>query len=171
MIVNTDCSSSELFVSDNGSNLSAIDVRNGKVCYSYKGMLAIEWESFQLLIIEVGLPSAAASFTPISKSHLASVSLDRIFRLHSVFSPPAQSNAQQLKKGELIGQEFLKSTPIAVVWDEFEAEAAVNGDPEDGDEDIWEGMEVHGEDGNSTDGSKESDHEQKQSKAKKRMRK
>ncbi|KAJ1310166.1 hypothetical protein OPQ81_006910 [Rhizoctonia solani] len=140
----------ELFVSDNGSNLSSIDVRNGKICYSYRG-----------------LPSAATSFTPISRTYLASVSLDRVFRLHTVYSPPPQANTQQLKKGAIIGQEFLKSTPIAVAWDEFESKAAV----EEGDEeDVWEGMEIRGEEGESSE-DEESEDEEKPPKANKRMRK
>ncbi|CAE6520431.1 unnamed protein product [Rhizoctonia solani] len=140
----------ELFVSDNGSSLSSIDVRNGKICYSYKG-----------------LPSAVASFTPISKSHLASVSLDRVFRLHTVYSPPPQANVQQLKKGAVIGQEFLKSTSITAVWDGFESSVTV---AEGDEEDVWEGMEVRGED-ESSDDEEESEDEGRPPKANKRMRK
>ncbi|KAH7340490.1 hypothetical protein B0J17DRAFT_651545 [Rhizoctonia solani] len=141
----------ELFASDNGSNLSSIDVRNGKICYSYKG-----------------LPSAVTSFTSISKSYLASVSLDRVFRLHTVYSPPSQANTQQLKKGATIGQEFLKSTPIAAAWDEFESKTTtVEGD----EEDVWEGMEVRGEEVESSEDEEESEGEGGPPKSNKRMRK
>ncbi|CAE6452305.1 unnamed protein product [Rhizoctonia solani] len=142
----------ELFVSDNGSSLSSVDVRNGKICYSYKG-----------------LPSAVTSFTSISKSYLASVSLDRVFRLHTVYSPPPQANAQQIKKGAVIGQEFLKSTPIVAAWDGFESEVAVAGGDE---EDVWEGMEVRGaEDASSEDGEDSNDDEARPPKPNKRIRK
>ncbi|KEP54412.1 hypothetical protein V565_018140 [Rhizoctonia solani 123E] len=142
----------ELFVSDNGSSLSSVDVRNGKICYSYKG-----------------LPSAVTSFTSISKSYLASVSLDRVFRLHTVYSPPPQANAQQIKKGAVIGQEFLKSTPIVAAWDGFESEVAVAGGDE---EDVWEGMEVRGaEDASSEDGEDSKDDEARPPKPNKRIRK
>ncbi|CAE7205234.1 unnamed protein product [Rhizoctonia solani] len=142
----------ELFVSDNGSNLSSVDVRNGKICYSYKG-----------------LPSAVTSCTSVSKSYLASVSFDRVFRLHTVYSPPPKANAQQLKKGAVIGQEFLKSTPITVEWDGIEGQATVaEGDEE---EDVWEDMEIRGEgDGNSED-EEESADEERPPKAHKRIRK
>ncbi|KDN51532.1 hypothetical protein RSAG8_00077, partial [Rhizoctonia solani AG-8 WAC10335] len=145
----------ELFVSDNGSSLSSIDVRNGKICYSYKGM-------------SLGLPSAATSFTPISKSYLASVSLDRVFRLHTVYSPPPQANAQQLKKGAVIGQEFLKSTPIAAAWDGFESQVTV---AEGDEEDVWEGMEVRGEEDESSEDDEESNDEERPPKTNKRIRK
>ncbi|CAE6457656.1 unnamed protein product [Rhizoctonia solani] len=141
----------ELFVSDNGSNLSSIDVRNGKICYSYKG-----------------LPSAVTSFTSISKSYLASVSLDRVFRLHTVYSPPPQANTQQLKKGAVIAQEFLKSTPITAAWDGFESKADV---AEGDEEDVWEGMEVRGEDRESSEDEEESEDEGRPPTANKRMRK
>ncbi|KAG8691842.1 hypothetical protein FRC11_007808 [Ceratobasidium sp. 423] len=136
----------ELLVSDNGSSLSSVDVRNGKIC----------------------LPSAVTSFTPISKTHMASVSLDRVFRLHTIYPPPPQTNAQQLKKGTVIGQEFLKSTPIAAVWDEFEGEVAA---PEADEEDVWEGMEIRGEEGESSADEEESEDEATPPKANKRMRK
>ncbi|CUA72461.1 hypothetical protein RSOLAG22IIIB_01131 [Rhizoctonia solani] len=143
----------ELFVSDNGSSLSSIDVRNGKICYSYKG-----------------LPSAVTSLTPISKSYLASVSLDRVFRLHTVHSPPSQANAQQLKKGAVVGQEFLKSTPITVAWDGFEIEIKDTG-AEGDEEDVWEGMDVRGEEDGSSDDSEESSDEARPPKPNKRARK
>jgi hypothetical protein len=113
-----------------------------------------------------GLPSATTSFTSISKSHLASVSLDRVFRLHTVHSPPPQANDQQLKKGEVIGQEFLKSTPTAVVWDRFESQVVAEGD----EEDVWEGMEVRGEENEGSTNEDESEDEQPP-KARKRSRK
>ncbi|KAG8715115.1 hypothetical protein FRC08_010989 [Ceratobasidium sp. 394] len=125
----------EIFVSDNGSNLSALDVRTGKVCYSYKG-----------------LAGAISSFTPVSTTFLASVSLDRMFRIHSVFAPPPLPKEQQLKKGTILAQEFLKSTPTAVAWDGYDAE--VKAVEPDGDEDVWEGMQIRGEEdsGESDDG-------------------
>ncbi|CAE6432328.1 unnamed protein product [Rhizoctonia solani] len=111
------------------------------------------------------LPSATTSFASISKSHLASVSLDRVFRLHTVYSPPPQANEQQLKKGEVIGQEFLKSTPTAVVWDRFESQVVA----EEGDEeDVWEGMEVQNEE---NEDSTDEDEEERPQKARKRSRK
>ncbi|KAB5592610.1 hypothetical protein CTheo_3936 [Ceratobasidium theobromae] len=141
----------ELFISDGGTSLSAIDVRNGKICYSYRG-----------------LSGAATSFAPISKSHLASTSFDRIFRLHSVFSPPIQPNVQQSKKGVVIGQDFLKNAPTAVVWDEFEPDTSVKGDQDN--DDVWGEMKVREEDYESV-ASDESEEERKPSKSRKRMHK
>ncbi|KAG9099781.1 hypothetical protein FRC06_004851 [Ceratobasidium sp. 370] len=141
----TDVLYSEIFVSDNGSNLSALDDRTGKICYSYKG-----------------LAGAVSSFAPISTTFLASVSLDRMLRIHSVFAPPPQPQEQQLKKGAVVAQEFLKSTPTTVAWDGYGTEA--RGAAPDGDEDVWEGMQVLGEDEEDS-GEDESNkrHEQKRS--------
>ncbi|KAG8706585.1 hypothetical protein FRC09_002337 [Ceratobasidium sp. 395] len=122
----------EIFISDNGSSLSSLDVRTGKICYSYKG-----------------LAGATSSFAPVSTNFLASVSLDRMFRIHSTFSPPPQPNEQQLKKGAVLAQEFLKSTPTAIAWDKYENEHKVT-EP-DGDEDVWEGMQVRREEHSSED--------------------
>ncbi|QRV86133.1 hypothetical protein RhiJN_14151 [Ceratobasidium sp. AG-Ba] len=135
----------EVFVSDNGCNLSALDVRNGKICYSYRG-----------------LPGAVSSFAPISTTHLASVSLDRILRIHSVFAPPSQTNEQQLKKGSTLGHENLKSTPTAVVWDGYKAERKAADADED--EDVWQGMQTRG-------GRNDSDEESGEERQQKRLRK
>lgn len=145
---------SEIFVSDNGSNLSSLDTRTGKIAYSYKS-----------------LSGAACSFAPISTTHLASISLDRIFRLHSVFPPPPKASDQQVKKGAVLGQEFMKSTPTVIAWDRFEANGkdGARADEDGEDEDVWEGMEVLGDDGEGSD-SEESEDEQKKAQ-KKRVRK
>lgn len=119
-------------------------------------------------IIKAGLSGAATSFAPISKSHLASTSFDRIFRLHSVFSPPIQPNVQQSKKGVVIGQDFLKNAPTAVVWDEFEPDTSVKGDQDN--DDVWGEMKVREEDYESV-ASDESEEERKPSKSRKRMHK
>ncbi|KAF8610165.1 hypothetical protein BDV93DRAFT_601221 [Ceratobasidium sp. AG-I] len=144
----------EIFVSDNGSNLSSLDTRTGKLSYTYKS-----------------LSGAASSFTPLSTTHLASVSLDRIFRLHSVFAPPPKANEQQVKKGAVLGQEFMKSTPTVVVWDGFEVDGKASPGNEEGgeDEDVWEGMEVRGDDEEGLN-SDESEEEQEKVQ-KKRVRK
>ena len=144
---------SEIFISDNGSNLSSLDTRTGKLSYTYKS-----------------LAGAASSFTPLSTTHLASVSLDRIFRLYSVFAPPPKANDQQVKKGAVLGQEFMRSTPTVVVWDGYEVDGNPSAQTEDGnDEDVWEGMEVRGGDEEDSN-SEESEGEQEKAR-KKRMRK
>lgn len=68
----------------------------------------------------------------------------------------------------MVGQEFLKSTPIAVAWDGFESEVAgAQGD----EEDVWESMDVRGEDGGSSEDDEESNDEELPPKTNKRMRK
>ncbi|KAG8748740.1 hypothetical protein FRC10_000131 [Ceratobasidium sp. 414] len=111
-----------------------------------------------------GLAGAISCFTPISTTFLASVSLDRMFRIHSVFAPPPQPNEQQLKKGTVLAQEFLKSTPTAVVWDGCGVEIKGAGlDAEDAEEDVWEGMQVLGDEEDSGEDENDSGREQKRS--------
>ncbi|RDB21318.1 WD repeat-containing protein 74 [Hypsizygus marmoreus] len=112
----------ELFVSDHGYNLFAVDLRNGSIIYGYKG-----------------LSGAVSSIAP-SPSVLGSASLDRFARIHSTFPPPLQAGHRQERKGEVLEKVFLKSTPTVIVWDQVVTPttgpmAAAEED------DIWETME------------------------------
>jgi ribosome biogenesis protein NSA1 len=84
-----------------------------------------------------------------------------MFRIHSVFAPPPQQSAQQLKKGDVLGQEFMKSTPTVVAWDGFEAELKAS---EEDKEDVWDGMQVSGE---REEDSEESGDEREQKRSRK----
>ncbi|KZT69002.1 hypothetical protein DAEQUDRAFT_298805 [Daedalea quercina L-15889] len=118
----------EVFVSDNGSNLFALDLRNGQVIYGYKG-----------------LAGAVSSLAP-APSFLASVAQDRFLRLHSTYPPPKEPGQQQEHKGEVLDKVYMKAIPTIVVWDRSEdAAQAVSADKteEEGaeDDDVWDAME------------------------------
>ncbi|KAG6818157.1 hypothetical protein H0H87_000062 [Tephrocybe sp. NHM501043] len=116
----------ELFVSDSGSNLYAVDLRNGQIAYGYQG-----------------ISGAVVSIAP-STSFLASASLDRYVRVHSTFSPPKQVGQQQEHQGEVLDKIFMKSTPTVITWDHATLqEPAV---PTQEDDDVWETMVTTGVD-------------------------
>ncbi|KAF8268881.1 hypothetical protein EI94DRAFT_1771451 [Lactarius quietus] len=125
----------EVFVSDQTSSLFAVDARNGRVIYGYKG-----------------LAGAVTSMAP-SPTGLVSTALDRYARVHSTYSPPAEAGQPQDNKGAVLEKVYLKSIPTCVIWDEVAGEDADQGDgmqqdgaEVDGDgsdaEDVWEGMQV-----------------------------
>ncbi|GLB35001.1 putative WD repeat domain 74 [Lyophyllum shimeji] len=111
----------EVFVSDQGCNLFALDLRNGQVIYGYKG-----------------LSGAVTSIAP-SHSVLATCALDRYVRIHSTFSPPQHAGQQQERKGEVLEKVFMKSIPSVIVWDQA-ADATSECAAED--DDVWETMET-----------------------------
>ncbi|KAL1746364.1 hypothetical protein HDZ31DRAFT_34290 [Schizophyllum fasciatum] len=86
----------ELFVSDQGSNLLSLDLRNGHVAYSYKG-----------------IAGAIVSMAP-APSLLASAGMDRLVRVHTTFPPQL---GQQDHKGDVVQKAFAKSVPTVVAWD------------------------------------------------------
>ncbi|KAG6854322.1 hypothetical protein C0991_008217 [Blastosporella zonata] len=115
----------ELFASDNGSNLYAVDLRNGKVAYGYPG-----------------ISGAIVSSAP-SPSFLASASLDRYVRIHSTFSPPPKVGQQQEQKGAVLDKIFMKSTPTVIVWDHAVTQESTVSTQDD---DVWETMATTGVD-------------------------
>ncbi|KAI5122941.1 hypothetical protein M0805_006823 [Coniferiporia weirii] len=138
-VIQAGLSEHELFVADNGTNLSALDLRNGRTIYSYKK-----------------LQGAVTALSPSPGGFLGSTSRDRFFRLHSTFPPPEIAGRSQDERGEVLGSNFMKSVPTAVVsdisWDAVEPSAGENdgsqddADEVDGDdEDVWAGMEDVGE--------------------------
>ncbi|KAJ3883404.1 hypothetical protein F5051DRAFT_363510 [Lentinula edodes] len=126
----------EAFVSDSGSNLFALDLRNGRVSYSYKG-----------------LAGSVTSIAP-SPTFMVSVARDRYCRIHSTFPAPEQPGQQQEHKGEVLEKIFSKSTPTVVVWDGdhsstkpiASSQELEEGDG-DSDEDVWDNMEEVDDDG------------------------
>uniref|UniRef100_D8PSH8 Ribosome biogenesis protein NSA1 n=1 Tax=Schizophyllum commune (strain H4-8 / FGSC 9210) TaxID=578458 RepID=D8PSH8_SCHCM len=116
----------ELFVSDAGCNLMSLDLRNGHVAYSYKG-----------------IAGAVVSMAP-APSLLVSAALDRLVRIHSTFSPQL---GQQDRKGEVLQKVFSKSVPTVVAWDQraVQPQTALK-DAEEAEEKeetdrLWEEME------------------------------
>ncbi|KAN0140840.1 WD40-repeat-containing domain protein [Lactarius tabidus] len=122
----------EVFASDQTSSLFAVDARNGRVIYGYKG-----------------IAGAVTSIAP-SPTGLVSTALDRYARVHSTYPPPTEVGQPQDNKGAVLERVYMKSVPTCVIWDEVAGEDADKGDGKlrddaevDSDtDDIWEGMPV-----------------------------
>ncbi|KAL1692306.1 hypothetical protein GGG16DRAFT_51728 [Schizophyllum commune] len=113
----------ELFVSDAGCNLMSLDLRNGHVAFSYKG-----------------IAGAVVSMAP-APSLLVSAGLDRLVRIHSTFPPQL---GQQDRKGEVLQKVFSKSVPTVVAWDQRAVEpqtAAKDAKEAEETDRLWEEME------------------------------
>jgi len=119
----------EVFVSDNGCNLFALDLRNGGILCGYKG-----------------LSGAVTSIAP-SPTFATSTALDRFSRIHSTSIPPQQAAQQVEKKGEVIHKVYMKSIPTVVIWDGDVANAGLNvdtrneGEDDSEDENVWDRLE------------------------------
>ncbi|KAI0695930.1 hypothetical protein BC835DRAFT_1406096 [Cytidiella melzeri] len=116
----------QVFVSDRGSSLYALDLRNGKVSFGYKGF------------------SGAVTSLAVCPSFMASTAEDRYVRLHSTFPPPAQVGQQQEHKGEVLEKTYVKVVPTVVLWDGVDEVAASNAQreaAEDDDDEVWDEME------------------------------
>ena len=160
--------SSEVFVSDQTSNLFAIDTRNGRVVYGYKGNSHTLFSPIKHVLgvaLKSVLQGFAGSITSMAPSpaRLVSTALDRYARVHSTFPPPPEAGQPQGDKGAVLEKVYMKSIPTCVVWDGVaDEENAVNDDDNnmrccDGDEnggssdddvddeDVWEGMQVAGD--------------------------
>lgn len=122
----------EIFISDQTSGLFAVDARNGRVIYGYKG-----------------IAGAITSIAP-SPTGLVSTALDRYARVHSTYPPPAEAGQPQDNKGAVLEKVYMKSVPTCVIWDEVAGEDADQGDGMRRDDagadsdadDIWEDMQV-----------------------------
>lgn len=130
--------SSEVFVSDQGTNLLALDLRTGGVTCGYKGMYLAASQALVDASIFLGISGAVNSLA-VAPSLLASVSLDRFTRIHSTFPSPAEVGKQQEEKGTLLDKVYMTTVPTVVVWDPSAAENLhTNAEGDDGD--IWEQM-------------------------------
>ncbi|KAF9227973.1 hypothetical protein BS17DRAFT_746999 [Gyrodon lividus] len=112
----------EVFLSDQGTNLFALDLRNGCIIYGYNGI------------------SGAVSSIASAPSFLASVSLDRYARIHNTFPPPIEVGKPQEEKGTVLDKAYMTTVPTVVIWDQSDVKCMSGTDEEDGD--IWEKM-VH----------------------------
>ncbi|KAJ3554882.1 hypothetical protein NM688_g2877 [Phlebia brevispora] len=117
----------QAFVADKGSNLFALDLRNGKVSYGYKG-----------------IAGAITSIAPAA-GFLTSGASDRFLRLHSTFPPATKAGDQQEEKGQVLNKTYVKVTPGVAVWDSramSSEERPTRSEDEDEDEEaIWDEME------------------------------
>ncbi|KAG8217475.1 hypothetical protein J3R82DRAFT_5620 [Butyriboletus roseoflavus] len=124
--VETGLSEHEVFVSDQGTNLFALDLRTGGVSYGYKGI------------------SGAVNSLAVAPSCLASMSLDRFARIHSTFPPAAEVGMQQEEKGTVLDKVYMTTVPTVVVWDQSAA-GNLQTTAEEDEGDIWEQMKHIGE--------------------------
>ncbi|KIJ69458.1 hypothetical protein HYDPIDRAFT_79428, partial [Hydnomerulius pinastri MD-312] len=115
----------EAFVSDQGTNLFSVDLRNGGIVYGYKGI------------------SGAVNSVAAAPAFLASVSLDRYTRIHSTFPPPVEVGKQQSEKGTILEKVYMTTVPTVVIWDQSVGKPMETAEDEDGD--VWEQMENVGE--------------------------
>ncbi|KAF5357795.1 hypothetical protein D9756_001616 [Leucocoprinus leucothites] len=114
----------ELLVSDQGTSLFSVDLRNGRVIYGYKG-----------------LSGAVTSIAP-SPSVVASTANDRFARLHSTYPPPAKEGQNLDRKGSVLEKVYLTSTPTVVVWDDTADETKeTTSSTEEQDDEVWHAME------------------------------
>jgi len=124
-VVEKGLSEHQVFVSDQGTNLFALDLRTGGITYGYKGI------------------SGAVNSLTLSPSFLASVSLDRFTRIHSIY-PPAEVGKQQEERGTVLDKVYMTTVPTAVVWDQSTA-GNRHTNAEDDEGNIWEQMKRVGE--------------------------
>ncbi|KAF8136311.1 WD40-repeat-containing domain protein [Boletus edulis] len=113
--------SSQIFVSDQGTNVFAFDLRNGRVSYGYKGI------------------SGAVNSLAVAPSFLASVSLDRFTRIHSTFPPATEVGKQQEEKGIVLDKVYMTTVPTVVVWDQ-NAMRNPHANTKEDEGDVWEQM-------------------------------
>ncbi|KAI0646948.1 hypothetical protein C8Q79DRAFT_1009105 [Trametes meyenii] len=116
----------EVFVADRGCTLAALDLRNGRTIYTYKGL------------------SGAISSVAPAHALLASAAQDRFVRLHSTFNPPAEEGQQQEHKGEVLDKLYVKVVPTVIAWDgrtDVRDAAALDGAAE-GEDEVWNAMEA-----------------------------
>jgi hypothetical protein len=111
---------SELFFASSHSTVSSLDLRNGRLLYTYKGEIVVVFVlySCNLYDTRVGISGAVNALAP-SKSYLVTTSLDRLVGLYST-TPPGKvpgSARQEGAKPEVLDKLFWKFTPTVVCWD------------------------------------------------------
>ncbi|KAI0831196.1 hypothetical protein BC628DRAFT_1500109 [Trametes gibbosa] len=139
----------EVFVADRGCALAALDLRNGRTIYSYKGL------------------AGAASSLASARSFMASAAQDRFVRLHSTFGPPSEAGQQQEHKGDVLDKHYMKVTPTVIVWDgktDILDVVAVEDGAEDEDH-VWDAMEIADPDDDADDEEKPTRRKEKKSRA------
>ncbi|KIR71097.1 hypothetical protein I310_04988 [Cryptococcus deuterogattii CA1014] len=167
----------ELFFSDRSNYLGALDLRTGKVLYSYSSLTATP---HHLLAISSETSSPLPPGT--KRIGFASISSDASIRLHTCTTPPPQDQkgnwASEGKKGDIVGMVGGIGLGGAIFrgYGERELEIrkevkedGVGEDESDDEEEIWEGMdevEDAGEGSGSDEGDYDSDEDAPKKKSK-----
>lgn len=74
---------------------------------------------------------------------MASTSLDRYARVHSLIAPPPVAGSHQEHKGKVLEKVYVTSVPTAIIWDQTECKAPLQKTSAEDDEDdeVWNNME------------------------------
>ena len=147
---------SEVFLSDQASNLFALDSRTGRVLYGYQGRqtsscpASLPVGSNQMFCHNGSLLGISGTITSLACAphYVGSTSLDRFFRLHGTASEASSKN----NKGQTLEKVYTKSIPTVVVWDSLYEDSQSyipEGDDEGEGDRVWEGMEQADDDGGS----------------------
>jgi ribosome biogenesis protein NSA1 len=113
----------QILLSDQGANLYTLDLRTGKILYGYNG-----------------LAGAVTSIAP-SPQHIASTSLDRYARIHSVTLPPERPGANLDRRGQVLDKFYLPRVPTCAAW-AGESEVKPSQKQNIDDDDVWENMQT-----------------------------
>ncbi|GJJ12158.1 hypothetical protein Clacol_006399 [Clathrus columnatus] len=124
----------EAFVSDCGSNLTALDLRTGRILHTYAGL--------------AGTISSIASTSSPKPSLIASTSLDRYFRVHG-------TDRESDKKPEVLSKTWTKTIPTCVAWDGRLSPVVTVDEDEENADTIWNGIQVVGENSDLSDNEEE----------------
>ncbi|VDC06591.1 unnamed protein product [Peniophora sp. CBMAI 1063] len=133
-VASTAAGENELYVSDNGTSVFALDVRSGKILSGYPG-----------------IAGGVHAIAPGPKGLIASAARDRYVRVHS--TPSTEEGRDGGKgdgKGKVLDKTYFKSVPSTLVWDGIGV-VSQGGEADDDDEgsdeeDVWDGMDMVDED-------------------------
>ncbi|WVR05292.1 hypothetical protein IAU60_002305 [Kwoniella sp. DSM 27419] len=164
----------ELFFSDRSNLLGSLDLRTGKILYTYSSLTATPFH-----LLSIPPPSSLDTPEPATRrAGLASVSSDATFRLHTSTTPPEEGTkgnwGAQGKKGEVLRmvggvgvseciwrgyseREIVVAKPEKEVKPGQDDEEGDEAEEELGDEEVWEKMDEVADEGKAEDSDDYSD--------------
>ncbi|WRT67266.1 uncharacterized protein IL334_004233 [Kwoniella shivajii] len=140
----------ELFFSDHSNLLASLDLRTGKILYTYSSLTSTPNHI-------IPIPTLSTSEPATRRLGLASISSDASFRLHTSTTPPAEDMKGNFggdgKKGEVIkmvggigiGQGIFRGYSERNIISTIEKKVKGEGqdaDDEDNEEEVWQGMDA-----------------------------
>ncbi|EJD53025.1 hypothetical protein AURDEDRAFT_142097 [Auricularia subglabra TFB-10046 SS5] len=111
----------DVFVSDERGQLFALDIRNGKQLYSYKG-----------------IGGTVSSFAMDGTQHILSASMDHYARLHSTAAPPATAGRNLDARGDTLVKFYTQDFITAVTAASPGTPAGGSKEDEEVGDEIWE---------------------------------
>jgi ribosome biogenesis protein NSA1 len=167
---------SELFFADRSSTLGALDLRTGRVLYTFSNISATP--HYLLSIPSSPAWQQAEQEAKGPRFGLASLASDATIRLHATNPPPIDNPKQNVSKGAIVSHaggvglgDILYMGPGEVVEHEVITGETESKDEQEEEDEVWEKMEDvedGSEDGSEGDltGSEESDSEEEPVKSK-----